>query len=265
LEEGVAMEDLYRELLRLIEQGEAGALAIVTESRGSAPQVVGAKMLVAGGRVVAGTIGGGAIEHRVVSDLPDIIAAGAPKHLGYDLEKDLGMACGGQMSVYVEPLPRKWRLVIFGAGHIGRILTGFAKELGFHVLVVDSRAEFANRERLPAADEIWAEPYERAIARLEVRANDFIVIVTHGHVHDALVLEGVVQKPCSYVGMIGSRRKVSEVLQALAAKGVPKEKLDAVHSPIGIKIGGSSPAEIAVSISAELVQVRAGIGGAGAR
>jgi len=156
----------------------------------------------------------------------------------------------------VEPLTVSSYLYIFGAGHVSQFLSKVAKLVDFNVTVIDDREEFANRERFPEADSIIVEDFNRVFETLDLKMNSYIVIVTRGHSHDALVLEHSIMKPTRYVGMIGSQRKVRLVLEHLKKKGVRKEILESVHAPIGIDINSETPQEIAISIVAELIKVR---------
>lgn len=156
----------------------------------------------------------------------------------------------------VEPLSVFSYLYIFGAGHVSQFLSKVAKLVDFNVTVVDDREEFANRERFPEADNVVVEDFNNVFDTLDMTTNSYIVIVTRGHSHDALVLEKSIVKPTRYVGMIGSQRKVRMVLEHLKEKGVRKDILESIHAPIGIDINSETPQEIAVSIVAELIQVR---------
>jgi xanthine dehydrogenase accessory factor len=168
------------------------------------------------------------------------------------------MVCGGGMSVFLEPLLPAPKLIIFGAGHIGSALSQIGTLLDFNVTVIDSRPEFANAERLPWADTIVAENYQQAIDALSLTDNVYVVILTHKHVHDFEVLEQLIHKSFRYLGMIGSKTKVAKAFQQLRDKGIDEGIIKKIHSPIGISIGANTPAEIAISIAAELVAVRSG-------
>ena len=128
--------------------------------------------------------------------------------------------------------------------------------LEFSVTVVDNRPEFANAERLPWADTIIAEEYAAAIEKVAFNDRTYVVILTHKHTHDYEVLEMCLNKKYRYLGMIGSKAKVAKVLQQLRDKGVAEDIIAQIHSPVGIKIGANTPAEIAISILAEIIQVR---------
>jgi len=135
-----------------------------------------------------GTIGGGAIEKKIIDEALTLINAAAPKLVKYEL-KDIGMSCGGGMSVFLEPLLPAPQLIIFGAGHIGSALSHIGTLLDFRVTVVDNRPEFASRELLTSADTVIAENYQQAIDALIITDNTYMVILTHKHAHDYEVLE----------------------------------------------------------------------------
>lgn len=133
-----------------------------------------------------------------------------------------------------------------------------AKHVGFRVVVIDDREFFVTREAFPDADELLLADFPTVLAGLPVDAESYLVIVTRGHEHDGVVLGQALRLGVlpAYVGMIGSRSKVAAIRKALEQAGIPKERLDAVHAPIGLAIGARSPEEIAVSIVAELISVR---------
>ena len=156
----------------------------------------------------------------------------------------------------VEPLLALANLYIFGAGHVSQFLSKVAKMVDFNVTIIDDRAEFANRERFPEADNIFVEDFNDVFNHLDFSLKPYLVIVTRGHSHDALVLEKSIEQPTRYIGMIGSKRKIRMVLDYLREKGVKKAILESVHAPIGIDISSETPQEIAISIVAELIQIR---------
>jgi xanthine dehydrogenase accessory factor len=156
----------------------------------------------------------------------------------------------------VEPILAFPDLYIFGAGHVSQFLAKVAKMVDFNVTVIDDRAEFANRERFPEADNVIVEDFNKVFNHLDFSRKPYLVIVTRGHSHDALVLEKSIEQPTRYIGMIGSNRKVRMVLNYLREKGLKQEILESVHAPIGLDINSETPQEIAISIVAELIQVR---------
>ena len=149
------------------------------------------------------------------------------------------------------------RLILCGGGHVSLEVAYIACRLDFEVIVIDDREEFANISRFPMAHQVLCMPFLEALDRLGEGEADYFVILTRGHAYDRQCLEHVLGRRYAYVGMIGSRVKVAAVFSALREAGIPQETLDGVHSPIGLAIGGQTPAEIAVSIAAELVLERA--------
>jgi len=158
--------------------------------------------------------------------------------------------------ILIERIPRRPRVVVFGAGHVGREIARLAAHVGFHVVVADDRAEFANADRIPEAHEVMAAPFPDVVDALTIDADDYLVVATRGHAFDATIVEGVADSPARYVGMLGSRRKRRVVLNALETAGVRRSALERVRCPIGVGIGADNPTEIAVSVLAELIEVR---------
>jgi xanthine dehydrogenase accessory factor len=159
--------------------------------------------------------------------------------------------------VLLEPIYKTKTLYCFGAGHVAKPTALIAALVGFRVVVVDDRAEFANMERFPDASEIRViDDFNHALKDFDIDKDSFVIIVTHEHRYDRLVLEQALKTDAGYIGMIASRKKREAIYQALQAKGVKPEELVRVHSPIGLDIGGETPEEIAVSIVAELIQER---------
>lgn len=170
-----------------------------------------------------------------------------------------GVDAAGETKRFELPFAPRPTLVIAGAGHVGQALAEVAYRCEFDVVVVDDRADVASAARFPNARRVVGE-IDRELAALPVDAHTYVVVVTRGHRHDASALAAVVDRGARYVGMIGSKRKVRTILDELATRGVPRERLLAVHAPIGLEIGAIVPGEIAVSIVAELVAVRRGRG-----
>lgn len=234
----------------------------VIRSNGSTPQRAGAKMLVfADGRTV-GTIGGGCYEHDAFWKAREALETGRTALLQYTLNDDFaqenGLICGGQMDVYIDPLTPSPHLYIIGAGHVGWHLARVAGDADFRVHVVDDREKFANAERFPQASEIVVEPVVEWVQRTDLPPGAYVVIVTRGHQGDLDALRALAPRDLRYLGLIGSRAKIARICDALLAEGMPAERLRRVHAPIGLDIGAVTPAEIAVSILAQLIAVRRG-------
>lgn len=343
-------EKVWREIVACAGAPGAAGYVQAIGIEGSVPQRLGAAMVVDWEGRLTGTIGGGAVEYKVLRLLNSALAEGRlePHLLEYNLVKDMGMQCGGSMTFYLEPvlegsgdwagkalelthtptggvlatvvagaseLPvgRRWlisaaepagaspegdapperisldgaragesgksvlygyedglrvfyevvmprkRLILFGAGHISAPLARMGKLLGFSVTVMDYRPEWACPERYPDADAILVGPFDEQVAALEHRPSDHLVIFTHGHAHDFEILTAVLEKPYAYLGLIGSRRKIKIMLKELASQGRSRERLEALHAPIGLNIGARTPEEIALSIAAELVAEQYGV------
>ncbi len=189
----------------------------------------------------------------------EVMRGEAPRKMTFNLNHeatyDNGLICGGTLEVFVEPILPQPVLYIFGGGHVSIALAKSAHTAGFGIGVIDDRETFANATRFPMAHEIYVT-YEEAFEKLKPNASSYIVIVTRGHRDDLRCLRWAVETGSRYVGMIGSKRKVLSVYKALEKDGVPPEKFERVHAPVGLDIGALTPEEIAISITAELIAVR---------
>jgi xanthine dehydrogenase accessory factor len=252
--------DVFEELVRLRRLGQKAALATIVEVRGSIPSFESAKLLVREDGSLVGTIGGGCVEAEVWNAAREVIDTEKPRHLSFNLGQDAaydnGLICGGQLDVFIEPVLPLSSAFIFGAGHISKSLSKVASLAGFRTVIIDNREAFANRERFPEADEVLAQEYEDLFAKLPVNESSYVVIVTRGHRDDMRVLRWAIQTPARYVGMIGSKRKTLNVIQELEKEGMPRERFERLHSPMGLEIGAITPEEIAVSVVAEMISVR---------
>ncbi len=161
---------------------------------------------------------------------------------------------------FIEPTFAPGTVFLFGAGHVSQQAAEVAALVKFRTVVLDDRKEFANSQRFPKADQIIVLlSFDQAFAGLEIDSDSYVVILTRGHLHDKTVLEQALRSKAGYIGMIGSRRKRDILYQTLLSEGFTQEDIDRVHCPIGLKIGGETPEEIAVSIVAELIKARSGI------
>jgi xanthine dehydrogenase accessory factor len=341
------VREILAETLELLEAGQEFVLVSLTAERGSTPRAAGAEMLVRRDGSIAGTIGGGLLEHVMLRAAADVLRTRRSTVTdmtlgGTDVRSEGEMLCGGAAevlltyvpagdaalrevcaaikqaraarrrawyftflpaagapvehclldagggvtgaapcapqalrttaakaavhglaeapdgrSVLVEPLAPRSAVVICGGGHVGKALAPAALAAGFDVTVVDDREEFADRVRFPGADVLLA-PFDGALARLAVDEQGFVVIVTKGHAHDMVVLTQALRTPAAYIGMMASRGKWSRIAAALEEDGFSAADIARVHSPIGLEIGAETPAELAVSIVAEMIKVRAG-------
>ncbi len=239
---------VFQEFARMTAQGRPGALVtVVAEGGGEVKRAI---------VTAEGAIAGGASE---LSGRPgvDLKRWGAARGFALEtLTQDMV-----RRLVFVEPLEPAAELLLFGAGHISGFVAPLARTVGFRVCVIDDRGEFASPERFPTADRLLICPVAEAFERTAVTPATYIAILTRGHIHDRDALQAALQTRPAYLGMIGSRRKRDLIYAALLQDGVPAADLGRVHCPIGIDIGAETPEEIAVSIVAELIQVRARRGG----
>jgi xanthine dehydrogenase accessory factor len=250
------MQEIFNDLKIVIQQGIPAVLCIITNTTGSTPRKAGSKMLVFPDGTIKGTIGGGSIEFQAIQDAIQIISCGSPFTKKFHLQDDLKMHCGGTMEVYFEAIGCLPKLYIFGGGHIGKALAGYATGLGFRPFVFDQRE--AIFESWGMADiEARTGDYLQIIDSLPFDKNTYVVIVTHQHEYDEKVLLACVPLEHAYLGMIGSKRKVGEIRKnALENNIVSAEALAAVDMPIGIPFAAETPAEIAISIVAKLIDVK---------
>ncbi len=331
---------LWDAAARCADSATGAAFATVARQRGSLPMARDAKMLVTNRGDRVGTVGGGRVEAQVIREALEAIEVARPrivKHvLNTDVAGDLGLSCGGNVELFIEPVPAvpemahlcravaagvrdrrrvtvvtaadwecgprkaahvndrahcvgsalptpedaaaRWakhdadtfveddvfveriarvpRLVIFGAGHVGAQTARVAAGVGFHVVVADDREDFANPEQIAEANEFIVGGIDEVFGRIDFDDDDYILAATRGHGFDAQIIQRAAASPARYVGMIGSRRKRAIIWKALLAAGVSPPALERVHSPVGIAIGADNPAEIAVSIVADLIRTR---------
>jgi len=232
-------------------------LATVTESRGFTPRKPGARMLIGADGETRGTIGGGAIEHVVLEEARALLARGGAAVLRRHLTQELGMCCGGEMSVFLEVIEAASPLLIFGAGYIAKPLAAIAAGCGFDVTVIDPRPAWATGERFPSARLVVAAPEDFARA-LESRGDEFVVIVTHDHALDQRLVQLLLPRPLRFLGMIGSVPKQRKFALRLRARGFADADIARLRTPLGLDVGADGPEEIAVSVMAELIAVRRG-------
>ncbi len=247
---------IYEEIIRLTRAGAPFALATVIESSGSSPRKPGAKMLVRSDGTILGTIGGGRVEADTLRAAEEAIQSGTPMTLPFVLTEEHGFACGGSITIYLEPRLPAHRLIMFGGGHVGKETAALAHACGFHVTVVDRRSELANRQEHPAADEVLCCPEPEAFARLDVTPSTAIVVAATSHELDFRIVRGALGTEAGFIGLVGSRRKREALHATLANEGAREEERQRIVSPVGIEINAETPAEIAVSIVAQLIKVR---------
>jgi len=243
-----------------IEQGIPCVLATVTDAEGSTPRRAGAKLAVNLDGETAGSVGGGAIEHRCLEEARLLLTGGEPRSLHFVLDAadwreqasgTPGEAGAGRVTVFLEPVLPPKELVAFGGGHISERLARLCDVVGLPFRVYDERPEFAGRDRFPQAREAVCASYEELGRHIRLSPASHCIVLTHGHAQDELVLEQLLRLPfLPYVGMVGSSRKIQGIRERLALKGLAFGPQ--VYTPAGLALGGSLPGDIALSILAEV-------------
>lgn len=256
--------DILEKLASYLRADVPVAVATLVGSSGSIPNEVGAKMIVgAGGVLLAGTIGGGEIEHMAIREAAEAIREGKHRKFKWHLTEKhahgIGMMCGGSAEVFVEVFRPKLQLVLVGGGHVNIEVAKLARNLDYQVTVLDDRPEWASEANYPGARRIVAEPAE-GFRQLEWSEHSFMIIATRDQ--DTQALRAALDLPCRYVGLVASKRKTVQILKNLKAEGRDLTGLlPRLRSPVGLDLGGKSPAAIALSIMAEIQMVRHGKSG----
>ena len=247
--------EILPELLRALDEHRPAALLTVVRAEGVLGNALGHRAVIwelSQHAELRGELALGDLEAEALETAWGALAARRTKLVDVETE-------GGRAQIFIEVQHRPPTLLIVGAGHIALPLAQLGKICDFHVIVLDDRARFANVERFPTADRVIAAPFKATMREFPLDEDTYIVLVTRGHQHDVACLLEVLDRPSAYIGMIGSRRRARAVFRLLEEeKGIPREKFEHVHSPIGLDIGSETPAEIAISIIAEIIQARRG-------
>jgi xanthine dehydrogenase accessory factor len=249
------------DLAAAVRRGEPVVLATVVETDRSVPRRPGSKMLVYPDGRTSGTIGGGAMEARVVADAVAALDDARPRLVRFDLvDPDRGDpgVCGGSVQLYLEPYLSRPTVFVVGCGHIGRAVVELAHWLGFRLVATDDRAELVTAEHLPHADVLLPGPLDDALRAHPITDQTHVVVVTRSMAVDVANVPKLLATPARSIGVMGSRRRWHETVRELRDRGVAEDALARVTSPIGIELGAETPREIAVSILAEIVAQRRG-------
>ncbi len=241
---------LYQLIDRMLTAGEKTVLITIMNAADS--KSLSGKKLVISKSVI--------VYSEVDQNLTNVIEKEVLPFLSKDssLTIDIDTEHDGRISLFLHIYKMPPRLIIFGGGHVGAALCRIASHLDFEIIVIDDRPSFAAESVHPDADRLICDTFEGAYKEIKPKLSDYLVIVTRGHKHDRYCLEQALSAETAYVGMIGSRSRVKKQLRELTEAGYSKEQLSHVHSPIGLKIGAVTEAEIAISILAEIIQVRRG-------
>ncbi len=331
------MKQLFLSMYNALDSGQDIVFCSIIQSSGSTPRGIGAAMAVFPDGSIAGTIGGGPIEYQSILHAAEVLKTHASGTREFILTPnqiaDIGMICGGRVTVYfryvsaldrdtaelfkriaglydtrsntwlitsltdgafglytredgicedfpvsndvllplissrpllsednscyVQPLTKSETLYLFGGGHISQELSPVLVHLGFSVVLYEDRAQFSAPALFPGVQDIITAPYTEMSSRINVTPEDYIVIMTRGHQGDYELLEQALRTPAGYVGVIGSRSKIAATNKRLSEAGISDSDIARIHTPIGLPIGAETPAEIAISIAAELIAHRA--------
>lgn len=248
--------DFLRRCAELAETATPFVLVTLVEAAGSTPQDTGAKMIVTADGLAAGTVGGGRVEAKAIDEAQAMLAEERPHQLlDWNLKTDVGMTCGGRVKLFFEcPGVSSWRIVVFGAGHVAQALTRLLTTLPCQVTCIDPRPDWLD-QLPPGIIKVEANDPAGEIERLPEDA--YVLCMTRGHHSDLPVLQRIYEldRRFPYVGVIGSKAKAAVLRKELTAAGLAADKLD-FRCPVGLPIGSNHPGEIAVSIVAQLLEVR---------
>ena len=256
--------DVLEKVVQLLKNRKKVALCTVIEKRGSGPRDVGAKIAVSEDGEIVGTIGGGNLERVLVEEALKALKVGKSKKIVFSLREGVerrdavktGLICGGEITIFIDVIEPKPRLIIIGSGHVGYPLAKLADILGFEIVIVDDNRELATRECFPMAKEILVGDFTEILDKVEVRPDDFVVIVHGEPEHDYLALKKMLEKNVRYIGLLGSKMKVAKLKERLKGEGVGEDVFKNLYAPVGLDIGAQTPEEISISILAQIIKIR---------
>lgn len=261
---------LTQKVLELQQQNSPFVLATVVKIEGSVPGKVGFKILVQVDGHSVGTVGGGALEKEVISESMIRLKSGVSSLEEYVLSdqktssdspttaKTISMMCRGKVWIFYDVAQKLTPVYIFGGGHVGHALSYYLSRLAYRVILIDNRKEFANKEKNPFAQDVIHSDYIKFCKELESDKTGYVIIMTHGHSYDYDILKVIYSRNLrfKYVGVIASKSKAAKLVQKLQQDlGIETKPLN-LYSPVGIDIGGSTDAEIALSIAAEVQAIQ---------
>jgi len=250
-------ENIIKLLNDAIEQKKNIAFITVISVDGSTPRGTGSKMIVYEDGKIAGTIGGGSFEAMAIKKAVECIKKGESGKFTFELTpKGIGALCMGKMEIFIDVYKSPLKVFICGGGHVAKKLAKVLTIAGIPYYVADERKEFANKENFPDAIEIINEFPDKALKKVKIDKDFYIVIMTRGHILDKECLIEAIKTSAKYIGMIGSTSKVKVIFSELKKKGIKIDKR--IYSPIGLNIGGKTPGEIAVSVTAEILKIHYG-------
>ena len=259
--------NIFNTASELKNQNQPFTLATVIDLKGSSPGKIGFKMIVKTDGTSIGTVGGGAIEEEVIEEAIGRIHSGengTKEYLLSDKKKSVKgditivpMSCSGRITVFYEVHGKLPTIYVFGGGHVGNALLYHLKPLKFFTILIDNRDEFANKEQNPNASQNVLSKYDEFSKDFNPPDDSYFIILTHGHMHDYVIAKNIFLKKRNfpYVGVIASKSKAASLVSKLKKELGEDIDLSNFHSPVGLKIGGSTAEEIALGIAAEIQSV----------
>ena len=248
------MESICHKIIEILNTNKKTALCTIVDTIGSTPLKAGAKMIVFEDGSIFGTIGGGNLEKATINDALGIIKTNEAKLFKHELKLQHDMSCGGSLEIFIEPIMQKKKLLLFGAGHVSKAIVKHSTGLDFDITIVDCREGIFNDWTFEGLQKITA-PFTQILPTLSYDNSTFIVIATYDHSIDHEILAFCIKKPHFYLGMIGSKTKVTRTKEKFVSEGIAtKEELEKVDMPIGIDINAKTSDEIAISIFAKLIK-----------
>lgn len=248
------MEIDYQDISNYIKEGKELVLCIIINTKGNTPRHIGSKMIVFNDGTTVGTVGGGSIEMEATDVALKL--GNKPHSQTFNLRDDVGMICGGEVTIYFEPIREKESLYIFGGGHVGQAIVKVGEQIGFNIIVIDNRDEIAQILKESTA-QVWLMDYVDAINKIPYNSNSYFVITTPRHQYDEVILAAIAKKPHKYIGMMSSKEKVAIVKEKfLRNNTLTLDEINKIDMPIGVPIKCETPADIAISIWARIIDIK---------
>jgi xanthine dehydrogenase accessory factor len=253
----------FEELAGFLKQGKGPhVLVTVVGTKGSTPRKTSSRMVMAADGKLLGTVGGGPIESWAIERAKQMVDAwrAQPSVQPLTSLEEFSLAqdkasCGGQVQLYFELIPSSRRVFIFGGGHVGQALAPMLRMLELDVTVVDDREQMLEESAFSGCGTVHSPEYTGVVEAVAPGEDDLCLIMTHGHSLDKEVLQQLLGTKAFYIGLMASRRKRGAIFGMMKQAGFTDEDLLRVYSPVGLSIGAETPAEIAVSITAEIVAI----------
>lgn len=249
---------ILKKIYEKIELGEKVAMTTLTNSCGSTPGKKGAFMAIFEDGSTYGTVGGGKLEYEIIKKSLEYIEKCENIEFTYKVDDkgELDTECGGEIKGFIKIFVPSNKLIIAGAGHLAMYLHKLSSMMNFHTVVIDEREELVNKEHFCYANELIVGKADEVLKQYNINKNTYIVIVGSNHKNDTLVLESIINSEAGYIGMIGSKGKVSYILKGLIEKGISREQIQKIYAPIGIDIASEKPEEIALGILSEITLIK---------